>query len=357
MLCSLFYNNSLLTRIVDALHNSRTMQILFVDPCTPKPYDTRVLEQEALGGTEATVTRLAESLASRGHIVKVAQHCRSEVSNTGSVLYAPFGHPDGFRPTHVIVLRAPAALRVAKKQFPSAKLYIWCHDIFGGPVWTDGFPALVETQTVPVVVSDWHKSQMYEAMRAINFRGVIPARRIYNPIADNLAPDDTPVDKSKLVFFSSPHKGLERTLQVFERFVDFPELADMKLYIANPGYFKDAETGGLRNVVNLGAVPHSEVIRHVRSSLAVFHLNNVFPETFGLVHAEANAVGTPFLSSRVGATPEVTDHPGELIDVSDTKAVIDRICAWRKYGRPKVRGSPNFKLSRITTEWEQFLTL
>lgn len=331
------------------------MRILFVDPVCPKPYDPQVLATEPLGGTEATVVRVAEGLAAKpGTGVIVKQHNRDEEEH-GNAIYAPFGHYADYRPTHVIVLRAPMALYQARKQFPNAKLYLWCHDLFGGPGWAEGFKAIVDTQTVPIVVSEFHKSNMYDTMRSLKLEYGIPCRRIYNPIADDLQPDATPVDVNKLVFFSSPHKGLEHTLKVFAQFQEFPELKDMKLYIANPGYFPDHKTEQ-KNVINLGALSHEAVMGHVRSALCVFHLNSVFPETFGLVHAEANGVGVPFISSRMGANGETADHPGELIDVTDTKAVIERIRQWRG-GRPKVRGNANFRLKNVVRDWIDLLKL
>lgn len=329
------------------------MKILFIDPVCNKPYDPQVLETEPLGGTEATVIRIAEALGRAGHEVMVKQHNRTS-SVDGEAQYCPFGYD--FPPTHVIVLRAPMVLYQARKQFPTAKLFFWAHDIFSGPGWDKGFQALVDTQAVPIVVSEWHKAQMYDAMRQVGFQGSVPSRRIYNPITDDLQPDqNVVVNNQKLVFFSSPHKGLERTLEVFARFKDFDELRDMKLYIANPGYLADHNTEGLRNVVNLGALPHKDVLLHVRSSLAVFYLNRVFPETFGIVAAESNAVGTPFLSAKIGALPEVADHPQEFVDVSDNEAVIKRIIAWKIDGRPKVLGNANFRLSRVIREWLDLL--
>lgn len=332
------------------------MRILFVDPVCPKPYDPETLLTQPLGGTEATVIRVAEAIASRPGVefVRVAQHNREDPFQ-GFAYYGPFGETGHTPPTHVIVLRAPMALYQARKQFPNAKLYLWCHDLFGGTGWAEGFKAIVDTQAVPIVVSEFHKTQMYDVMRSLKLEYAIPCRRIYNPIADDLAPDDTIVDTNKLVFFSSPHKGLEHTLKVFEQFQNFDDLKDMKLYIANPGYFADHKTEQ-KNVVNLGALPHSDVIKHVRSSLAVFHLNTVFGETMGIVHAEANACGTPFLSSHLGATPEMADHPGELIDVNDARAVIERIRQW-KQGRPKVRRNANFRLKNVVRDWLELLKL
>lgn len=330
------------------------MRILFIDPVTPKPYDSATLENEPLGGSESTVIRLAEEFGKRGHEVLVVQHNRGERSGR----YAGFGSGNEFKPTHVIVMRAPNALRQAKKQFPNAKLYLYCHDIFGGEAWKDGFQAMVDTQAVPILVSLWHQTQMYDHIKALNLDVSIPSRKIYNPIADDLKHDpDVQVDTNKLVFFSSPHKGLDNTLKIFSRFKDFAELRDMKLYVANPGYFPDHELKGTENVVNLGALPHPKVIEHVRSAFAVLHLNSVFPETFGIVYAEANAVGTPFLSHRLGAVPEVVDHPAELIDVNDPKAVIDRLIQWKTLSRPKVRGESRFRMVRIVREWLELLAL
>ena len=338
------------------------MRLLFVDSVCPKPYDPDVLATQALGGTESTVIRIAEGLAARGNEVRVTQHNRKITYAGPQELplpyadYTAFGENSDFGPTHVIVLRAPMALYQARKQWPNAKLYLWCHDIFSGTAWVQGFQAICDTQTVPIVVSEWHKGQMYDAMRQLGLGHMsIPSRRIYNPISDDLEPDATQYDVNKLVFFSSPHKGLDYTLKVFAAFQNFDDLKDVKLYIANPGYFEDHKTEQ-QNVINLGSLPHGEVINQVRSALCVFHLNNVFPETFGLVHAEGNAVGTPFLSSRLGATPELADHPGELIDVQDPKAVIERVRQWRG-GRPKVRGNPNYRLKAVLREWVDLLRL
>jgi hypothetical protein len=184
------------------------MKLLFVDPVGSKPYDSNVLRTQPLGGSEATVVRLAVALAAKGHQVRVTQHNRETRDTIEGVEYTPFGANEDFKATHVIVQRAPLVLYTARKQYPAAKLYLHCHDLFGGEAWFKGFQALVDTQTVPVVVSDFHRSQMYDTMKALKFEGSVPSRRIYNPIDEDLRPDNTPVDRNKLLFFSSPHKGL-----------------------------------------------------------------------------------------------------------------------------------------------------
>lgn len=327
------------------------MKILFIDSVCLSPYDPHTLATQALGGTEATVIRIAEALAQKDNKVSVAQHNRID-HGTFQAQYTGFNrHFKEYDPTHVIVLRAPLILHQVRKLFPKAKLYLWCHDIFDDARWNQGFQAIVNTQTIPIVVSQWHQNNLNGCMRSINFQGIIPSHRIYNPIDDNLMPNETIRDHHKLLFFSSPQKGLAHTLKVFERFQDFSELKDMKLYVANPGYSANYNVESNSNVVQLGVLPHQVVIDHVRSSFAVLHLNAVYPETMGIAHAEANAVGTPFLNSRLGATPECADHPDELIDVIDENAVIKRVLQWKKFGAPKVQGNPNFRLAKIADEW------
>jgi hypothetical protein len=190
-------------------------------------------------------------------------------------------------------------------------------------------------------------------MRYHGFRRRFATTRIYNPIPDDLNPDGTPVEPDKFLFFSSPHKGRQRTLAVFSRFQDYPELKDVRLHVANPGYrASDLDLQGGR-VVDLGPLPWKRVIQEVRSAFLVFHYNPVYPETFGLVHAEADAVGTPWIGGTLGANPEVHSHPDEMADLTDPEKVIERIIHWRTHGRIKVQAREAFRLSRIAREWQE----
>jgi len=80
-------------------------------------------------------------------------------------------------------------------------------------------------------------------------------------------------------------------------------------------------------------------------------MNRVFAETFGLVLAESNAVGTPVLTHPLGAAPEVLGTAEQLIDTTDVEAVIQRIMAWRDGQRPVVKANPAFYLSNVANEW------
>lgn len=318
--------------------------ILFVDDCCNKPYDSQTLKSEALGGTEATIIRVAEGLARTGLFrVVVEQHNRAEQSASIPVYYRPPRSTDYAE--YVISLRAPETLIRAKERFPNAKHYLWNHDLMvpytaQALVPLSGFEA--------IAVSNFHKSQMVDVLRPQGYTGQFPVKVVYNPIDDSLEPDGTPVDRNKLVFFSSPHKGLDYALEVFSNLRRFNP--DFTLYLANPGYLADSDRT-VEGINRLGPLSHANVLLHVRASLCVFYPNLVFPETFGLVFAEANAVGTPVITHPIGAATEVLSHPYETVDCRNPKALIDRVMSWYDGGRPRVKANPKFRLSNVLKSW------
>lgn len=325
--------------------------ILFLDYVAPKAYTGLTLDTEAMGGTEATVVRIAERLVSKYNVV-IEQAKRDVDEEVNGVHYTRAYWDDD--PKVVITLRSPQLALIAKEKYPKAYHFLWLHDLATIEVAKLN-QQLIEKRIHLLVVSEFHRSNVLDMMqRGPEMSGKLNLNVMYNPIDDGLKKDTTPVKANKVVYFSSPHKGLDWTLEVFDAFQYHPEIADTKLFIANPGYFT-ADISLPANVVNLGSVPHKDIIKHVRESLCVLHLNHVFPETFGLVYAEANAVGTPFITHNLGATNEVSDHPAQLLDTRNPKTVIDRVIAWRSGARPKVMANTDFYLSNIIRKWYSLL--
>lgn len=316
------------------------MSALFFDEVCPKPYDKNVLATEPLGGTEATVTRVSEALSS-------VMPCYVNLHNKDDD-FSVFSHKN---PDNVICLRNPNSLLTARENCEKAKLYLWCHDLPTSDLGRS-IDIIRQTGADLVCVSKWHKATTTELLTHFGYRGEFKIHYIYNPIDDALVPNNEPYDKNKLVFFSSPHKGLKRTIFLFECLLGFNK--DFKLYIANPGYIPSNERLH-PNIVPLGSISHSEAISHVRQSLCTLYANTVFPETFGLVFAESDAVGTPVLTHRLGSASEILDHPAELVNCNDAKSVIERVMSWHAGERPKVQARPQFRLSRVIKEWERLL--
>jgi glycosyltransferase involved in cell wall biosynthesis len=210
----------------------------------------------------------------------------------------------------------------------------------------------------------------------------VRACTLYNPVADELAPDGTPVDRNKLVFFSSPNKGLSFTLDAFRALRR--RIPDLYLRIGNPGY-KPGRPADIEGVEWLGALPQARMHAEVRSALCTFVPNFVIPETFGLVFAESRAVGTPVLTADCGAAAEVLGDPQQVLPVTRAQRLyetavgglparwrsgpahlaarlglfdsyIERLSAWRLGERPRTGPDPRFGLKAVIAQWRALLS-
>jgi glycosyltransferase involved in cell wall biosynthesis len=325
--------------------------ILFIDTICPMPYDSHTLEIQALGGTEATVVRVAEKLSEKVQVI-VVQHNRREISKVGNVVYSPW--------QAVICLIQPQHVKELVEEFGHSPMWIWFHDLISAPTF-QYLKFMADHHVGAIVVSDFHAQQLLALRRLDPLLEVFPkVVRIYNPIDDDLQSDATPVDYNKLVFVSSPRKGLEYTLDAFEYVSQY--MPELELHIANPGYllnhpvFKHIEQMRNPKIKSLGALPHKHNIDQMRSALCLFALNHVMPETFGIALAESNAVGTPVLTHPMGGACEVlSSDPVQLINSHDLEAVVERLVQWREGKRPQVFANEAFRLSHIVKQWEDLL--
>lgn len=350
--------------------------ILFFDPVCGRPYDTGTLRSQAMGGTEATVVRVADALGAL-----VVQHNRASVSGR----YLPPRHDPAI--THVIVSRDSRALPAVRALYPNARFYLWLHDrVRPGSKRARRLAAdvatLRELAVGVVCVSDTQRRAVEAALSWMGAGGRVSACTIYNPVAEELRPDGSPIDDRKLVFLSSPNKGLKFTLDAFRAVRR--AMPDMRLIVGNPGY----KTGGparLAGVEFLGPQPQHLIHAEVRTALCTFFPNFVIPETFGLVFAESRALGTPVLTHDCGAALEVLADPAQVLPVTAAMRAyegllggwpaawrglpahmaaacglfdvyIERIRAWRAGARPITGPDPRFRLSAVTRRWHEVLT-
>lgn len=331
-----------------------THPILFYDPSSPRGYDHESLLNESLGGTEGTVIRIAEKLGEK-YTVVVAEKKKTTSTTSKNVQYIPFSPFLLSMPWHaVIVLRNFDTVMRVRDALPNTPLWLWAHDLVETRFLT--YVHLLKKKNIGVItVSEFHKKQ-WKDLRLID--PLIPEfpliKVIYNPIDDNLKPDDTPVNKAKLLFPSAAWKGLDNTIRVFKNLKKIQ--SDFELVITNPSYH-ETKIITHNGVHYLGSQTHARNIQEMRSSLAVFQMNHEAPETFGLVFAEANAVGTPCLAHPFGAATEVLTNPDQLINTYDREAVIQKILDWRFKERPSVDIPDKFRLSQVIKEWEKLLQL
>jgi len=327
--------------------------IVFWDEVSKKqPYDHRTFVSEAIGGTQASVIRVAEALADACDVSVIQRLRRADVQSPAGVLYSgPYGACGAHEPVHAVVavrgFDIPPRLR---RRYPEARLFLWCHDFEDASATLEApGRALAASSTTVVAVSECHRRHLVALFASRNGFSTAPrVVRIDNPIDQDLHPDSTAVEPNTLLFCSSPHKGLDRTITIFGRALQrFPALT---LEVADPGYRPWPPIDGPR-VRRLGSLPFQELVPHMRRALCVFYPNTDVPETFGLVYAEANAVGTPVLAHPIGAADDVLSGAGQLLDCTDADAVVDCVGRWRAGARPRVRGRERSRIDRVKAAW------
>lgn len=349
-------------------------KVLFVDTHTAKPYDESSLRTEAIGGTQSSVLRVAEGLGA-WHDVYVAHHLRpSDLPKTTAATFITLESAlsmTGAQRPDVVVNAVGRFEEVPQltRRYPGARLVIWSHDLRRiRRVWKYRRTLAAGRWTV-VTVSKFHAGLAREhahgkglarLLDRVRPRAHYEIRTIYNSIADGLAPDDTPVDPWKLLFFSAPAKGLGEVIVQFRAV--YAHDPRYRLYVAHPGYSDPAARRGFDarmleepGIVLLGPQSHPQMMQHVRESFCVFFPQRSKPETFGLVYAEANALGTPVLAHRFGAAEEVLSDPDQLIDAGDPEAALRTLLRWRERGRPRVHLREQFKVAAVVEEWRKLV--
>lgn len=322
---------------------------LFIDTTCPKPYDTSTLLTEGLGGSEATMVRVTDRLHALGHSVLVEQKGRKEALGH----YRPLGSTKAADVDAVVVYRNADYLVKMHDRFPGAKLYLWCQDMVDPAI---GYlvPWMIDKGVEMICVSAYHQQQAITSLRLLENNTPLRVHFIYNAIEDTLVRNTPKVqyDRNKLIWLSAPIKGWDYAKNVWSKL--YEECPEMSLHVYNPGYVKDVEKD-IPGVVVHGSVPSKDLQEAIEGSLCLFYPNPVFPETFGLVVAECNALGTPVMVHPFGAMPEVTDHPTEMVDCRNIEKVVKRVLIWRDGERPVVAGKKIFTVSKVVKEWERVL--
>ena len=324
-------------------------RIGIVDTCCPAPYGLGVLATRPLGGTEATVLKIVHALQGKFRFSLFQRNAPTSNGSGGCAMHPlDKAFEDQSCQAFLVINSWKVACRL-RRFHPQAPIAVWLH-VHPGRHNRQMGAALAKANIDVICVSDSQARQLSD------FFGSGPQPEIsyiHNPIADDLVPDDTPRNPDRLFFCSSPHKGLR---QVFRQFAALRErFPKLTLEVADPGYLS-WDTGKIPEGVWLrGSLAHDRLIARMRRALCLFYPQDSFAETFGLVIAEANAVGTPVLVQRgLGANDEVVSGDDQLIDSTDLDQLSARIRQWQTEF-PSVQCQPCFRLGYVSARWQQRL--
>jgi glycosyltransferase involved in cell wall biosynthesis len=250
----------------------------------------------------------------------------------------------------VIVINSWKAAVACRSANPDARIFLWVHNVPGRHNRKMG-RALKQADVTIVCVSGTH------ARNLARFLGdeAPEIRHIYNPVPDDLLPSGVPHDPDLLIFASAPHKGLREVYQTFS--VLRKSLPSLRLAVANPGYMAWDAGPVPEGVEVLGRKPKARLWHSMEQALCLFYPQTSFAETFGIVLAEANAVGCPVLVHKgLGANDEVPSSSEQVVDCANHDLILQKLLEWRER-RPTVSVRPEFRLSAVVDKWRGCLGL
>lgn len=320
--------------------------IVFLDISANKYYDRQILEKQSLGGTEATVVRVAEGLASYGLKVAVIQS-KPEYFEPVMGQFCFFLHSNDIPDitcTNFIQLRAIGN----ENLFPKARQFLWLHDLAEHRI-ADWESTLKAYNTTVIGVSRWHRKNIQQHLKYDKIRYV------YNPVSEGLyTANRGKVNKDHIGWLASPHKGLGKALELFKPI--YKHNPKMKLIVFNPGYMQIDEfaLSQMPGVVVAGEMNCNTVWNNVKNMLCVFYPTQ-WDETFGLIAAESNALGTPIATYRKAALKEIVSSETQMVADNDEAGIIDKVISWSEGARPVVTGREEFRFDTVIADWVQLL--
>ena len=337
------------------------MHILWCDSSHPAAYDFNTLAQQAIGGTESSVLRLAELIAASHHRVTVFQHARRQQQQQNGVEFIGPQQKKQLQAVDVIVvLRKDRQLTDWQQRFPEARTFLWLHTTKKREFVLKRLLGH-NRRSVFIGNSQTHAQHLIDQLHHNLFGRFLSAIGVprmtvdfgYNPVPQPKLPKPVKRQSNQLIFLSAPNKGLTEVLRHFKQVK--AALPAMRLLIANPGY-RDQTEIKQAGVEVLGALPQTELWQHVAASLCVFYPQTTFAETFGLIYAEANGLGTPVLAHDIGAAREILHPNNPLIDCHDSQLVIKTLQQWQK-NLPAVHYRDIFSEQAIHRQWSELLGL
>lgn len=297
-------------------------------PCV-HPWTPRDITERGLGGSETAATMVASRLAARGHVVTLFGEAETE-GVFGQVVFRDWRRWRRWRDDPwdlVVVSRSPELL---DQPIKARRVVLWQHDLDFGPRLT---PSRADRCQVILGVSRWHAHHL----RATHRHAASKIRRTRNGIDPQRFSHSTPTwdREPRVVFSSSPDRGLDVLLQLWPRVV--AETGGEAELVAcwGPAYERAAKVDArlrqlmdhcrdmarrLRGVELAGTLNQTDLAGLMLGSQVWAHpswcstVGAPFLETSCIGAMEAQAAGLVPVASRWGALPETIGPSGILVD-------------------------------------------
>lgn len=350
-----------------------------------EPWNPETLKKSGLGGTETCVIKLAEELGSRGWRVAIygePGNWNGRTVNNVEWYHSSFYHPD--QPfTAVVSVRFPPIFDA--KVNAEVKL-LWLHDVNVGDIrYLDGFDRFEEIDAV-ITPSDWHALHTRRVYGDFNAKSVAITNGFDRELFRYSEDDALRRDPNRMVYASSPDRGLERLLDLWPKIREQMPNAWLEIFygwdtidaIINDGAAHGPQLMAFKKriltmIENLGGreggifwrgrVGQETLSVSLRKASVMPYPAN-FMETFGIVFAQAMTAGCIPVVPDLGALPDLVEDPHLVINGAPdsenfgerfVEAVVREAQATDGFRRSLSHTTEPYVWSNVTDAWEALL--
>lgn len=311
-----------------SLTSSKSKNIVIYVGNTFEEWDPESVKVTGIGGSELAVIHMSKNFVDLGNKVTVYGKPKVE-GNYDGVEYKHFSKYCNLECDVLITSRAPQAID-DHYNVKSKVAYLWVHDV---NCWNNLTEERASKFNAIFCLTNWHKNYFLSYYKFLREEQVLVTR---NGIITSRFDSNVYKDKYKVIYSSSPDRGLDVALNVWKKVVEREPNANLHVYYGFDclkkamTYMSDENRARNQEFIdNLMGKIHStkNVIFHGRMSQDVlakeFLSANVwlypttFTETSCISAMEAQAAGLKIISSPVAALTETVGNRGVLIDTSD----------------------------------------
>lgn len=359
------------------MNNERKYKIIiFASSCLPIDADS--LSKRPLASLETELIELSEGLAKRGHSVVVYtsnENNTTSINNVQYVFYKDFYKQDNTCDVFI-------AVRKLKNLFINVKCkarFYFTQDAFNSlDTFGIGDKRYLDVMTLFLGKSKWHTHSICGASGFPLGRSVALGDSVnlenFSKIQQR--------NRKRLIFTSAPFKGLNLVYEILKRIqekdpqVEFHSFSGLNIYDdSNPydGQLKNEyekivkKLEELPNVFIHGNILQEDLAKEYMKSSILFY-PSVWPTTGAKVAMEAQAAGTPIITTSMGALPEIVGDAGMIVNeeigtdefydnfANATLTLLEDDDLWSKLSlNGKMRAQKFFSNENIVTRFENIL--
>lgn len=317
---------------------------LFLPMLAGKPWNGNTVLTEALGGSEAAVIYLASCLAARGHQVTVVTHGQPCTDPQG-VTYLNQSQMDMVLEWDWDIVVSSRWPEVLTAPWKTATRALWLHDV--------GMEPFESHADHLVCISEYQRDFYNFEHEEVHVIG--------DGVDENLLKRITNGDRdeNQLIWTSNPDRGTAVAASIFQ--VLRERWPDLELHIYGRasvyGWGPEAESPYLPRHVDLENVflheplPRAQLFKVLAKSWAMFY-PTYWPETFCMAALEAQAVGTPVITTPAGALPETVKGGIVTYDFLNAVSQLRNKKRWEKLSVQGIEWAKDNTWQKVAERWE-----